>query len=79
MVQLSQLYMTAGKTIALAIQPFVSKVVSLVFNMLSRFVIAFLPVQTADCVLEVEEMISFQTTRASCPIRVQSNPREYRS
>ena len=43
MVQLSQVYMTTGKTIALTIQTFVSKVVSLLFNMLSRFVIAFLP------------------------------------
>ena len=35
--------MTMGKTIALAIWTFVSKVMSLLFNMLSRFVIAFLP------------------------------------
>ena len=42
-VQLSHLYMTAGKTIALTIQTFVSKVMSLLFNMLSRSVIAFLP------------------------------------
>ena len=34
---------TTGKTIALIIQIFVSKVMSLLFNMLSRFVIAFLP------------------------------------
>ena len=42
MVQLSYLYMTTGKTIALTIQTFVSKVMSLLFNTLSRFVIAFL-------------------------------------
>ena len=35
--------MTTGKTIALTIQTFVGKVMSLLFNMLSRFVIAFLP------------------------------------
>ena len=35
--------MTAGKTIALMIQTFVSKVMSLLFNMLSRFVMAFFP------------------------------------
>ena len=35
--------MTTGKIIALTIQTFVSKVISLLFNMLSRFVIAFLP------------------------------------
>ena len=43
MVQLSHLYMTAGKTIALTMQTFVSKVIALLFNTLSRFVIAFLP------------------------------------
>ena len=43
MVQLSHLYMTTGKTIALSIQIFVSKVMSLLLNTLSRFVIAFLP------------------------------------
>ena len=43
MVQLSHPYMTTGKTIALTIQTFVSKVISLLFNMLSRFVIAFPP------------------------------------
>ena len=43
MVQLSHLYMIAGKTIALSIWTFVSKVMCLLFNTLSRFVIAFLP------------------------------------
>ena len=43
MVQLSHLYMTTGKTIALTRRIFVSKVMSLLFNMLSRFIIAFLP------------------------------------
>ena len=43
MIQLSKPYMFIGKTIALIIQTFVSKVVSLPFNTLSRFVIAFLP------------------------------------
>ena len=43
MVQLPHLYMTTGKTIALTIWTFVSKVMSLLFNTLSRFVIAFLP------------------------------------
>ena len=42
-VQLSHPYMTAGKTIALTRQTFVDKVVSLLFNMLSRLVITFLP------------------------------------
>ena len=43
MVQLSHPYMTTGKTIALTIWTFVGKVMSLVFNVLSRLVIAFLP------------------------------------
>ena len=43
MVQLSHPYMTTGKTIALTIQTFVKKVMSLLFNTLSRFAIAFLP------------------------------------
>ena len=42
-VQLSHPYMTTGKTITLTISTFVGKVRSLLFNMLSRFVIAFLP------------------------------------
>ena len=42
MIQLSHPYMTMGKTIALTIQIFVSKVISLLFNTLCRFVIAFL-------------------------------------
>ena len=43
MVQLSHHYTTAGKTMALTIQTFVSKVMSLFFNMMARFVIFFLP------------------------------------
>ena len=49
MAQLSHPYMTTGKTIALTRQTFVSNVMSLLFNMLSRFVIAFLP--RSKCVL----------------------------
>ena len=43
MVQLPHPYMTTGKTIALTIWTFVSKVMSLLFNILPRFIIAFLP------------------------------------
>ena len=42
-VQLSHSYMTTGKTIALTKWTFVGKVMSLLFNMLSRFAIAFFP------------------------------------
>ena len=43
MVHLSHLCMTTGKTIALTIQTFVGKVMYLLVNTLSRFVIVFLP------------------------------------
>ena len=43
MIQLSHIYVTIGKIIDLTIRTFVSKVMSLLFNMLSRFVTAFLP------------------------------------
>ena len=43
MVQHSHPYMTTGKTITWTIRTFVGKVISLLFNMLSRFVIAILP------------------------------------
>ena len=48
-VHLSHPYMTTGKTIALTRQTFVDKVMSLLFNMMSRFVIAFLP--RSKCIL----------------------------
>ena len=43
MVQLSHLYMITGKTIALTLRTFVSKMMPLIFNMLPRFFITFLP------------------------------------
>ena len=48
-VQLSHPYMTTGKTIALTRQTFVGKVISLLFNMLSRLVITFL--SRSNCLL----------------------------
>ena len=47
-VQLSHPYMTTGKTIALTRPNFVGKVMSLLFNMLSRLVITFLPRQCSE-------------------------------
>ena len=49
MVQLSHPYMTTGKILALTIQTFVSKVMSLLLNTLFRFVIALLP--RSNCLL----------------------------
>ena len=42
LIQFSHPYMTSGKTIALTIQIFISKVMSVLFNMMSRFIVAFL-------------------------------------
>ena len=74
-VQLSHLYMTTGKTIALAIWTFVGKVTSLIFNMLSRFVIAFLPrskhlliswLQSPSTVILEPKKIKFLTVSIVC-------------
>ena len=54
MVQLSHLYITTGKTIVLIIWTFVSKVMSLLFNTVSRFVIAFLPRSKQILVLRMQ-------------------------
>ena len=59
MVQLSHLYMTIGKTIALTIGTFVGKIMSLLFNMLSRFIIASLP--RSKCLLGILYLISHLT------------------
>ena len=56
MVQLSHLYMTTGKSIALTLWTFVSKVMPLLFNMLSRFVIAFLPRSTGLLILWLQSL-----------------------
>ena len=53
-VQLSQWYVTSGKTIALTIWAFVSRVMSLLFNTLARFVIAFLP-KSSHCLISWQQ------------------------
>ena len=68
MVQLSHPYVTTGKTIALTRQTFGAKVMSLLFNMLSRLVIAFLP--RSECLL-----ISWLQS----PSAVTLEPKEIRS
>ena len=57
MVQLSHLYTTTGKTIALTIQTFVSKVMSLLFNTLSRFVTVFPP--RSKCLLASKTPVEY--------------------
>ena len=65
MVQLSQPYMTTGKTIALTLWTFVSKVMSLLFKTLSRFVIAFQPRSNHLLISWLKE--SESETAQSCP------------
>ena len=76
MVQPSHPYMTAGKTIALTRQMFVGKVMSLLFNMLSRLVIAFLQrskrlliswLQSPSAVIVEPKKIKSVTVSIVCP------------
>ena len=76
-VQLSHPYMTTGKTIALTRWTFVSKVMSLLFNMLSRLVITFLPrskrlliswLQSPSAVILEPQKIKSDTGFHCCPI-----------
>ena len=76
MVQLSHSYMTTRKTIALTRQTFVGKIMSLLFNMLSRLVIAFLPrskrlliswLQSPSAVILEPKKIKFLTVSTVSP------------
>ena len=62
MLQLSHPYMTTGKTITLTIWTFVSKMMSLLLNMLSRFGIAFLP-KLLDNILKSREIFVYLLTK----------------
>ena len=76
MVQLSHPYMITGKTIALTMWTFVRKVIFLLFNLLSRFVIAFLPrskrlliswLQSPSAVILEPKKIKSVTVSTFCP------------
>ena len=70
MVQLSHPYMNTGKAIALTKQAFVGKVMSLLFNMLSRFIITFLPMskhQSPSAVILVLKKTKSVTTSTFFP------------
>ena len=78
-VQLSHPYMTTGKTIALTRRTFVDKVMSLLFNMLSRLVITFLPrnkrlliswLQSPSAVILEPRKIKFDTVSPSICLKV---------
>ena len=62
-VQLSHPYMTTGKTIALTRWTFVGKVMSVLFNMLSRMVITFLPRNKRLLVLQFSSVQSLSRVR----------------
>ena len=75
-LQLSHLYMTTGKTVALTRWTFVDKAVSLLFNMLSRLVITFLPrskhlliswLQSPSAVILKPRKIKSATVSTVCP------------
>ena len=76
MVQLSHPYMTTGKTIALTRQTFVGNVISLLFNMLSRLIMIFLPrskrlliswLQSASAVILEPKKIKYLTVSIVSP------------
>ena len=70
MVQLSHPYRTSGKTIVLTRSTFVGKVTSLLFNMLSRFIITSLPMskhQSPSAVILVLKKIKSVTTSTFFP------------
>ena len=69
MIQLSHLYMTGGKNKALTIQTFVSKVMSLLCNMLSRFVITFLPRSKRHLILwlQLSSTVILEPKKIKCP------------
>ena len=73
MVQLSHPYMTTGKTIALTIWTFVGKVISLLFNMLSRFVIAFLHLMLSCISLQLVSLFFIWFSDCIISINLSSN------
>ena len=72
MVQLSHPYMTAGKTIDLTRWTFVDNVMSLLFNVLCRFVIAFLPRSSS---VQFSCSVQFRVMSESLPLHVLQHAR----
>ena len=74
-VQLLHPYMTTGKTIALTTQTFVGKVTCLLFNMLSRFMIAFLPRSNhlTICISYYTCLKELQSTLKNVHVRSKAN------
>ena len=65
MVQLSHPYMTTGKTMDLTMQTFVGKEISLLFDTLSRFAIAFLPIKQPFKPFDVFHVVLEKTLESS--------------
>ena len=74
MVQLSHPYVTPGKTIAFIIWTCVGKLMSLLFNMLPRFVIVFLPGSKRLLILWLHSLCNHWTTKDSHPLLVLRCP-----
>ena len=72
MVQLSHPYMTTGKTIPLTIRILVGKMMSLLFNMLSRLVIVFLPRSKCFLILSTSAVILEPKKIKSVPVSIVS-------
>ena len=70
--QLSHLYVTTEKTTALTVGNFVGKVLSLLFNTLSRLVIAFLPRSKRLLIYFYESSLMRVTPQASGPVRMSA-------
>ena len=69
-VQFLQLYMTTGKTIALTIQTFYGRLISLLFNTLSGFVIAFLPIQCFNYFHSIAQIGSLVPTAIAATVKL---------
>ena len=75
MVQLSHPYMTTGKTIALTMQTFDGKEMSLLFNMLSRLVIAFLlPISTLNSLSDSARLVVMLPILQEGRLRLRGKP-----
>ena len=76
-IQLSHPYMTTGKTIALTNRTFVGKVMSLLFNMLSRLVITFLPRSKVKSLSPFQLFVTSWTVAHQAPPSTGFSRQEY--
>ena len=74
MVQLSHPYVTTGKTITLTIQTLVGRVMCLLYNMLSRFVIAFIPKSKGLSWLQSLSIVILEPNKIKSPTASSFSP-----